>query len=164
MMLWRTADVNRESRRVTGARLAGMACMIVATACAPVHHFFAWRLRPQTLVGNWSANVNASDTVFWQLFNGRRRSVRTVRVTENSRTSTSRRSVRVYADRWYVVGDLADSASRQLCFSQRPGRFGSSCAHFWLDSVDVNGASRRRLIVAVRSTGERRFVLLEQVQ
>jgi hypothetical protein len=48
---------------------------------------------------------------------------------------------------WFAQGEVTDSASRALCFTNRPGRSAPTCLPFALDSVSEGGAMHRRLLV-----------------
>lgn len=122
-------------------RLLGIVAIL--SACVRLPH-------PDALRGQWvdTAHTTYADTSIWilkpngddlvlRIFAGR---------AGDSSTRASSRPERY--GRWYLSGELADTAGRALCFNQRPGRNASSCVRFRLDTVLVDGQSRRRLLLA----------------
>ena len=133
------------ARRTTGTRdPAGsvrlLALVAVLSACFRFPH-------PEALTGQWvdSARTNAADTSVWILKpNGDDLALRIGAPGDSGGRASS---PRLYG-RWYLSGELADTAGRALCFTQRPGRDAPSCVRFRLDTVVVNGALRRRLTLS----------------
>lgn len=150
-------------------QLRGVAAIVAAVflvaACASVPTWFAPGQSPPALVANWVARSTRTDTTVWEFASDGGRTTRTVRVSSGSEHSSARPGARTAVDRWYVTGDMTDSAGRELCFVQRPGRDGSSCMHFWLDTLHVNGVARRRLMLVPSWSPSRaaRIVLLERL-
>ena len=111
----------------------------------------AMRDHPPQLVGTWVdlAKSTPTDTALWILGpageDDAQHLVRTTPDTNAAARFTS--GVRKRYGYWFAQGQITDSASRAICFTNRPGRSAPTCMPFALDTVRDDGAMRRRLIV-----------------
>lgn len=88
---------------------------------------------PHPLAGDWvdPKHTTAADTSVWRLAPSGADMTVHVRPGAGGATSTrvSRHGI------WFLRGALGDTARRALCFNRRPGRNGSSCTLFSLDTL-----------------------------
>ena len=122
---------------------------------------------PVALVADWIdlAHTTGADSMIWVLAPGGDDDNLHISVAgDGVRGSRTGASVKHYG-RWYLDGNLGILANRRLCFARRPGRQGSSCVEFTVDTVVLDGIRHRRLLLK-RYQGEHRTrdrELLERV-
>ncbi len=137
--------MNQERHRI--ALVTVLAGLLSAAACAS-GQWFSTGPKPVALAGTWvdTSKVTATDTVAWVLrpdgWDGTL--YVTVRVGRHG-TPEVRERLQHYGY-WYLSGDIADTASRQLCFKRR-SRDGGTCVRFRVDTLTTDGISRRLLTV-----------------
>lgn len=120
-----------------------LALVAVLSACFRFPH-------PEALTGQWvdSAHTSAADTSVWILKpNGDDLALLISSTSPRGPGGPTPSRPRRYG-RWYLSGELADTAGRALCFTQRSGRDAPSCVHFRLDTVLAGGTPRRRLLLS----------------
>ena len=108
------------------------------------------RSHPPQLVGKWVdlAKSSATDTALWVLGPaGEDGTQHLVRDTSTSAASPFVPTALKHYGYWFAQGEVTDSATRTLCFTNRPSRSAPTCLPFALDSVREGGAMRRRLLV-----------------
>lgn len=147
--------------------LSAVLCSIGSAGCAS-SGLFQSGARPPQLISTWvdSALATPTDTVAWVLReNGDDRTLRIHVNTDSSGRATRTSTERHYA-MWWVSGDLTDTLRRRFCSSPRPGRFGSTCYSFHIDTIaatDTSPLYRRLLVVGYAGTTHvRNRVLIER--
>lgn len=121
-------------------RLARCALVaLTATGCARAARLGAGPgAHPVPLVGEWIdlAHTTRGDTALWVLQEDGDDLARHV-VADSAGGGAGRvASTRRYGH-WQLRGDLADTAARAICFSNRPGRSAPTCLAFSLDTLAV---------------------------
>jgi hypothetical protein len=121
-----------------------------ASACTSLHvPLLAPRSRPTEIAREWVdvRKSTPSDTSLWVLRpDGYDGSAHIRAIADSSGQVRAQRTETRYGG-WYMSGTLGDTASQAICFSSRPGRFGSTCNGFSLDTVQSANASVVRLTV-----------------
>ncbi len=161
----------RKYRRERGAsRCAVAAFLLFGGACTPaLRPGGPMRNHPPQLVGTWVdlAKSSPTDTALWILGPaGEDLSQHVVRAAADA--DAAARFVLTapkHYGYWFAKGDLGDSVSRAICFTNRPGRSAPTCLPFALDSVTEGVATHRRLLVrgyrSEHRTSDRMFVARE---
>ncbi|HXY30376.1 MAG TPA: hypothetical protein VEI06_06675 [Gemmatimonadaceae bacterium] len=101
------------------------------------------------LVGEWVdvAKTTPRDSMIWVLgAKGDDRLLRLRLATTSAGSDSVERTDDTYS-RWYLQGRLDDTTGRALCFTKRPAHFGPTCYPFRMDTIKVDGAMRRRIVV-----------------
>lgn len=124
--------------------------ILLLAGCATGSALFSAGPRPSEIAGVWvdSSKATPSDTVAWVLApSGEDRTLEIQVVRDDAMRVTTKRIEKRYG-LWFLRGSLADTASRAICFKERP-RDGASCVAFQLDTLrsGTGGAPRRRLLV-----------------
>lgn len=127
------------------------------------------RSHPPQLVGTWVdlAKSSPTDTALWILGPGGEDAAQhLVRATADANAGAAFVLTEPkHYGYWFAQGAMSDSASRAICFTNRPGRSAPTCLSFALDSVREGSATRRRLLVhgyrGERHTSDRVLVARE---
>jgi hypothetical protein len=123
------------------ARAAAVTVTVLGvTSCASWHVLGRGYVRPPQLVGEWIdvAKTSPADTSIWVLrADGYDGNAHVQLTTDATGRPTVARSQARYGT-WHFEGTLGDSTSQAICFSARPGRFGTTCVRFSMDSI-ANG-------------------------
>lgn len=122
-------------------------CALVALGCAT--SIGASGSEASVLVGEWVdvAKTTPRDSMIWVLrADGDDRLLR-LRIVKSTAGEDSVSRTEGHHARWHLDGALSDTAGRALCFAVRPGRQPASCSAFRLDTVDLSGASHRRIVL-----------------
>ena len=119
------------------------------------------------LVGEWVdvAKTTPRDSSIWVLqADGDDRLLR-LRIVSDSVGADSMHRTEGHHARWFLRGLLSDTAGRSLCFAVRPGRFPASCAVFRMDTIDLDGSTRRRIVLLNYAGSHERLdrVLVERI-
>ena len=109
------------------------------------------RNHPAPLVGTWVdlAKSSPTDTALWILGSaGEDETQHLVRGTSaTNAVAPFAPSAPKHYGYWFAQGEITDSASRAICFTNRPGRSAPTCLSYALDTVREGGTTHRRLLV-----------------
>jgi len=128
---------------IAGVRAAALGMSLVgATGCASSHLFGRGYARPPQLVGEWIdvAKTSRADTSIWVLradgYDGNAH----IQITTDAAGTPTVAWTQARYGTWHFEGILGDTTRQAICFSPRPGRFGTTCVPFSMDSI-VEGST-----------------------
>ena len=123
-------------RAVVHATAIGVS-LVAASGCASWHAFGRGYVRPPQLVGEWIdvAKTSRADTSIWVLradgYDGNAH----IRITTDATGTPKVAWSQTRYGTWHFEGILGDTTHEAICFSPRPGRFGTTCVPFTMDSI-----------------------------
>jgi hypothetical protein len=131
---------------------AAAALLLVGGACGTVTRLGGtMRNHPPQLVGTWVdlAKSSPTDTALWILGSaGEDETQHLVRGTSDTNAvALFAPSAPKHYGYWFAQGEITDSGSRAICFTNRPGRSAPTCLSYALDTVREGGTTHRRLLV-----------------
>lgn len=135
----------RRGSCAVGLLLLGGACSSAMLLGGEMSH------HPPELVGTWVdvAKSTPADTALWILAASGEDASQHLRrdpAADSTGASFVLTAPRHYGY-WFARGTISDSASRAICFTNRPGRSAPTCLSFAYDSVRAGRLTHRRLLM-----------------
>lgn len=105
--------------------------------------------RPAAIVGEWIdlSHTTPQDTSLWILRSDGYEGSAHILIRRDAAGSAQVKQTERRDGTWYLEGAMTNAAKRAICWSRRPGRFGSTCLSFVLDTLRGDSGARRRLTI-----------------